>query len=146
MTPSWPRRAPATICRMPRPYQWIISLLLLWLTGCVHAGAVNSESIEPIVATQLTTKALMFSPVFEGRGDGVHTCPVSGEKVIVKTAFKADYFGRTVYFCCEGCLKKAQRCSPAQYIKPTLIEQAQAVKAYVARVPEAPSGDEYCNE
>jgi len=69
---------------------------------------------------------------------------VSGEKITNKN-LKGVYFGRTVYFCCEGCLRKAQR-EPERYIKPTTSEQQVAVKAYVAKVPQPPSGDEYCNE
>jgi YHS domain-containing protein len=90
-------------------------------------------------------KNLKFSPVFEGRGDGIHTCPVTGERVTGKTVFFAEYFGRTPYFCCAGCLKSAQR-YPDKYVKPTELEQVDAVKVYLARVPEAPSGEEYCNE
>jgi hypothetical protein len=29
-------------------------------------------------------QALLFSPTFEGRGDGVHICPVTGESVTEK--------------------------------------------------------------
>jgi hypothetical protein len=52
---------------------------------------------------------------------------------------------RTIYFCCEGCLQSARR-SPQRFIKPTLAEQEQAVKAYLAQSPEAPKGEEFCTE
>jgi YHS domain-containing protein len=97
-----------------------------------------------LVNTKPTNQALKYSPTSEGRGDGIDTCPVTGENVTTKS-FKAEYFGRTVYFCCEGCLKSAQH-EPGRYVKPTMAEQQQAVKAYIAKVPQAPSGEEYCNE
>ena len=108
------------------------------------AAVTASDPLQELVKAKPAVKALKFSPTFEGRGDGLVTCPVSGEKVTSKS-LKAEYFGRTVYFCCEGCLKSAAR-SPERYVKPTMAEQQQAVKAYIAKVPQAPSGEEYCNE
>ncbi|MEQ1559138.1 MAG: hypothetical protein ABL933_09420 [Methyloglobulus sp.] len=105
--------------------------------------AINKDPLQQLVKAKPAAKALQFSSTFEGRGDGVTTCPVTGEKIIKN--LKAEYFGRTVYFCCEGCLKSAQR-TPERFIKPTLAEQQQAVKAYIAKVPQAPSGEEFCNE
>ncbi|QQS47309.1 MAG: hypothetical protein IPM66_01150 [Acidobacteriota bacterium] len=63
---------------------------------------------------------------FKGKGDGVETCPVNGEKIIMKN-IKGEFFGRTVYFCCAGCLAEVQK-NPALYLKPTLEEQKAAVK------------------
>lgn len=119
--------------------------LLLCLIGSFPALAVTTlDPLQQLVNTQSTHQVLKYSPTFEGRGDGIVTCPVSGEKVTIKS-LKAELFGRTVYFCCEGCLKSAER-SPERYVKPTSAEQEQAVKAYIAKVPQAPSGEEYCNE
>lgn len=67
---------------------------------------------------------------FKGKGDGVETCPVTGEKIEVKN-MKAELFGRTVYFCCAGCLAEAQK-NPSLYVKPTLEEQRMAIKASAA--------------
>ena len=108
------------------------------------AALTTLDPLKELVNAKPAGKALKFSPTFEGRGDGLVTCPVTGEKVTKKSR-KAKYFGRTVYFCCEGCLKSAAR-SPERYVKPTMAEQQQAVKAYIAKVPQAPSGEEYCNE
>ena len=119
--------------------------LLLCLFGCLPALAVTTPNpLQQLVNTQSPPQVLKYSPTFEGRGDGIVTCPVSGEKVTTKS-LKAELFGRTVYFCCEGCLKSAER-SPDRYVKPTMVEQEQAVKAYIAKVPQAPSGEEFCNE
>ena len=38
---------------------------------------------------------------FKGLGDGVETCPVTGEKIINKDV-KDEFYGRTVNFCCAG--------------------------------------------
>ena len=119
--------------------------LLACLFCSFPAAAVTTpDPLKNLVKAKPAGKTLKFSPTFEGRGDGLVTCPVSGEKLTTKS-LKAEYFGRTVYFCCEGCLKSAER-SPGRYIKPTMAEQQQAVKAYIAKVPQAPSGEEYCNE
>jgi YHS domain-containing protein len=119
-------------------------LLLAFLLGSFHAVAANDDPLQQLVKTNPATKSLKFSATFQGRGDGVATCPVTGEKVTTKS-LKAEYFGRTVYFCCHGCLKAAQR-SPEKFIKPTLAEQQSAVRTYVAKVAQAPDGAEFCDE
>ncbi len=63
---------------------------------------------------------------FLGKGDGVETCPVTGEKIGNKDN-KATMSGRTVYFCCAGCLAEAQK-NPAAYVKPTHKAQLAALK------------------
>jgi YHS domain-containing protein len=63
---------------------------------------------------------------FLGKGDGVTTCPVTGEKFENKDN-KAVFFGRTVYFCCADCLATAKK-NPAAYIKRTQKEQLAAIK------------------
>lgn len=52
---------------------------------------------------------------FVGKGDGVETCPVTGEPV--NKNIKFGFFGRTVYFCCESCLEAAKK-NPEKFIKP----------------------------
>ena len=52
---------------------------------------------------------------FVGKGDGVETCPVTGEPV--NKEIKFGFFGRTVYFCCESCLEAAKK-NPEKFIKP----------------------------
>ncbi|MCU0218476.1 hypothetical protein, partial [Mycobacterium tuberculosis] len=58
--------------------------------------------------------------------DGVETCPVTGEAITSKDV-KAEFFGRTVYFCCESCIEDVRK-NPAAYLKPTLEEQRAAIK------------------
>lgn len=119
------------------------------LLGCLfisfQADAASKDSIrEQLVNAKPANESLKFSPIFEGRGDGVVTCPVTGEKITAKN-FKIEHSGRTVYFCCKGCYQRGKQL-PDKYIKPTMEEQQQAVKAYLAKVPEAPPGEEICNE
>ena len=71
---------------------------------------------------------------FKGKGDGIETCPVTGEKITSKDV-SGEFFGRTVYFCCGGCLDSAKK-SPALYVKKTEKEQLEAVKALAK-----PAGD-----
>jgi YHS domain-containing protein len=72
------------------------------------------------------TKTEKADQKFLGKGDGVETCPVTGE-VIVNKDVKGDFFGRTIYFCCPGCLVKVKQ-SPAAYLKKTHEEQVAAIK------------------
>jgi YHS domain-containing protein len=52
---------------------------------------------------------------FLGRGDGISTCPVTGETI--NKDFSAEINGRTVYFCCASCRDAAKK-SPELYLKP----------------------------
>jgi YHS domain-containing protein len=63
---------------------------------------------------------------FLGKGDGVKTCPVTGEEILNKDV-KGRFFNRTVYFCCAGCLDDAKK-NPAAYIKRTQAAQVAATK------------------
>jgi YHS domain-containing protein len=63
---------------------------------------------------------------FLGMGDGVKTCPVTGEEILNKDV-KGRFFNRTVYFCCPACLDEAKK-SPAAYVKRTLAQQVAATK------------------
>jgi YHS domain-containing protein len=122
------------------PAFWI--LFLCFFLSFQSLAANNP--FDKLVNAKPKAGTLAHSAIFEGRGDGVTICPVSGEKITHKN-LKAKFFGRTLYFCCEGCLMKAKR-EPDRYIKPTNLEQIQAVKAYLAKAPQAPSADEFCNE
>ncbi len=51
-----------------------------------------------------------------GKGDGVKTCPVSGEPV--DPALDTVINGRKVKFCCPDCVKAAKK-NPAKFITPT---------------------------
>lgn len=46
---------------------------------------------------------------FVGKGDGVTTCPVTGQPVNREIKFGFD--GRTVYFCCESCREAFKKSS-----------------------------------
>jgi len=63
---------------------------------------------------------------FLGKGDGLKTCPVTGEEIQNKDV-KGRFFGRMVYFCCPECLADAKK-NPSAYIKRTQAAQAAATK------------------
>lgn len=52
---------------------------------------------------------------FLGKGDGINTCPVSGQPV--DRAIKFGFDGRTVYFCSASC-REAFKKSPESYLRP----------------------------
>jgi len=64
---------------------------------------------------------------FKGKGDGIETCPVTGEKLTSKDV-SGEFFGRTVYFCCGDCLDSVKK-SPELYLKKTQQEQLDAIRA-----------------
>ncbi len=114
---------------------------------CVFSSAtyaISPDPVQQLVTPNPVISKLKSSPVFEGRGDGVTICPVTGEKITTK-AYTYKFNGRNVYFCCKGCLQSAKH-QPDRFIKPTLAEQQASVKAYVAKMPIAPSGEDFCNE
>jgi YHS domain-containing protein len=63
---------------------------------------------------------------FLGKGDGLKTCPVTGDEIQNKDV-KGQFFGRTVYFCCPDCLADAKK-NPSAYIKRTRAAQIAATK------------------
>jgi YHS domain-containing protein len=52
---------------------------------------------------------------FLGKGDGIETCPVTGEAISKDVS--VEVAGRTVYACCPGCLDKIKN-HPELYLKP----------------------------
>jgi YHS domain-containing protein len=121
--------------------------ILLSVILSINPGVAFSESNDPVdalVKTNVKTAVVKASPIFEGRGDGIKTCPVTGEP-IQDRHYQIEFGGRTVYFCCKGCLQRAKQV-PARYLKATQAEQEKSVKAYLAQVPVAPDGSEFCNE
>lgn len=61
------------------------------------------------------SKAAPSDSKFLGKGDGIDTCPVTGEAV--NKTLKAEVNGRTFYVCCEGCIDTVKK-SPDLYLKP----------------------------
>lgn len=120
------------------------SLLLALLCVSLTAYAKGGDPVQQLVKTKGTQKALQFSSLFQGRGDGLTTCPVTGEKIVNKK-FKAEMLGRTVFFCCHGCLKAAKQ-NPEKFVKATVAEQQSAVNSYLAKATQATNEAEICNE
>jgi P-type Cu+ transporter len=92
----------------------------------ISALALTAFAQNTKPAAKPAGKAAPKAVKFLAQGDGVTTCPVTGEELHNKD-IHADFHGRTVYFCCAGCLATAQK-SPAAYIKPTEAAQIAAVK------------------
>lgn len=108
-------------------------------------AAPNSKNfIKDIVKQSIDIKDLISSPIFEGRGDGETTCPVTGEKII-NAAYQFEYAGRKVLFCCKGCYQRAKH-NPSKYLKPTIEEQHVAVKAFIDKSSAVMDGSEVCDE
>ncbi|MFN0120449.1 MAG: hypothetical protein ACKV2V_08105 [Blastocatellia bacterium] len=61
---------------------------------------------------------------FLGKGDGITTCPVTGEPVNKDIRWGFD--GRTVYFCCENCRDTVKK-NPELYLKRTNTEATMNV-------------------
>ncbi|GAB4370640.1 MAG: hypothetical protein OHK0021_13420 [Bryobacter sp.] len=52
---------------------------------------------------------------FAGKGDGIKTCPVTGETVDKNVS--AELLGRKVFFCCASC-RDAAVANPKKFLKP----------------------------
>ncbi len=121
----------------------ITMTLVMLLLSHPSISVENKDPIANLVKTDAVHSELKSSALFEGRGDGITTCPVTGEKITSKK-LKAELYGRTVYFCCHGCLKAGLK-TPDRFVKPTQKEQQKAVTAFLAKAQEVHS-EEFCNE
>lgn len=84
-----------------------------------HAGGV-SEFVREGMPSMHKRHELPGAPAAEtagflGKGDGIATCPVTGEPV--NKQVKAELMGRTVYFCCESCRDTVVK-NPEKFLKP----------------------------
>lgn len=85
-----------------------------------HAQAVNGFVKDGMAGMHKSHPAppkgdVKPKPEFLGKGDGITTCPVTGEPVDKKVSVVIN--GRTVYFCCAGCIETVKK-APAKYLKP----------------------------
>lgn len=88
-------------------------VLIQWhaegVNGFVKEGMAGMHKEHPAPPKIGSTKS-----AFVGMGDGVTTCPVTGEPI--DKSVSAEIQGRTVYFCCAGCVEKVQK-EPKRYLK-----------------------------
>lgn len=105
-----------------------IKLSFVFALACTLASLSFAQATKPTAkpAGKAVGKPAPKAVKFMGKGDGITTCPVTGEEIANKD-IHADFHGRTVYFCCAGCLAQAQK-APAAYIKQTEAAQLAAVK------------------
>ena len=101
----------------------LISALVLTLALSLGVSALAHEKHQQKAAA----KPAKGKVEFLGKGDGVTTCPVTGEEIHNKDN-KATLMGREVFFCCAGCMADAKK-NPAAYLKPTHKAQLAALKA-----------------
>lgn len=80
----------------------------------IKEGMTGMAKAHPAPA-KVEATAKVVPAAFLGKGDGVTTCPVTGEPV--DRNIKAEINGRTVYFCCASCKGIVQN-KPTQYLKP----------------------------
>lgn len=101
---------------------------------------VSALSLAAFAQTKPAAKPAGKAPAqavkFLGKGDGIKTCPVTGEEIGNKDNHAA-FFGREVYFCCPDCLATAQK-NPEAYVKKTEAAQIAAVK----NLPKSKGHDE----
>ncbi len=84
--------------------------------------AVAAPFVKKITAMMAAEKAGAAEPtggtkavtVFLAKGDGITTCPVTGQPVNKNVS--AVIFGKTIYFCCGNCPAKVQ-VNPEAYVK-----------------------------
>jgi YHS domain-containing protein len=91
---------------------WVVKLIQS------HAEGVSEFVKEGMSSMHKSHELPGEKPVelkFLGKGDGVTTCPVTGEPV--NKGVKFGFYGRTVYFCCESC-RDAVKKNPELYLKP----------------------------
>jgi YHS domain-containing protein len=62
---------------------------------------------------------------FLGKGDGLETCPVTGEAVNKNLKYEVN--GRVFYVCCEGCADMVKK-NPDLYLKPVEAEKKTGAK------------------
>jgi YHS domain-containing protein len=56
------------------------------------------------------------------------TCPVMGGEVAKDTPYKSEYKGKTIGFCCEGCVK-AFEANPEKYTAKLGLENCDIEKS-----------------
>lgn len=83
------------------------------VTGFIKEGAAGMASRhESPLAKPAKTAA---KAAFLGKGDGVKSCPVTGESLAPDV--KATIGGRVVLFCCESCVDVVKK-NPTRYLRP----------------------------
>lgn len=80
------------------------------VTGFVKEGMAGMHKEHPAPPKPKAVPRAAFL----GMGDGITTCPVTGEPIVKSVS--AEIQGKTVYFCCAGCIETVQK-DPSRYLK-----------------------------
>ncbi|MFN7930600.1 MAG: hypothetical protein U0Y68_22295 [Blastocatellia bacterium] len=90
---------------------WVVQLIQSHAEGVsefVKEGMPSMHKEHPLPGAKPEAKA------FLGKGDGVTTCPVTGEAIDKNVS--AEINGKTVYFCCASCRDTVKK-NPELYLK-----------------------------
>lgn len=110
---------------------FVLTLTLVFVSGLATAALAHKGHKAPQKTAKATKKSAKGAVKFLAQGDGIDTCLVSGEKLESKT-ISAEFYGRTVYFCCNDCKETALK-NPAAYVKKTEAEQLAAAKSVAGK-------------
>lgn len=91
---------------------WVVKLIQSHAEGVsefVKEGMPSMHKEHPLPGTKPEAKA------FLGKGDGVTTCPVTGEPIDKNVS--AEINGKTICFCCASCRDTVKK-NPELYLKP----------------------------
>jgi YHS domain-containing protein len=90
----------------------------------VHHEHQHSHGTK-VVKEEKTQEPQKGEKKFLGKGDGIETCPVTGEPV--SKEIKAEINGRTIYACCPDCLDTVKK-DPDLYLKKESGEKQEEKK------------------
>jgi YHS domain-containing protein len=79
-----------------------------------QAAAAPAAAHEHHAVAAPATAAPSGAAAFRGKGDGITTCPASGDPVDPKLFELIN--GRKIYFCCEECIAAVKK-NPELYLK-----------------------------
>jgi YHS domain-containing protein len=98
--------------------RWVLVLAVL-------GGLSTACAASPLRAPEGRAEAAVRPPGEARIGDRT-TCPVSGEQFLVSaTSAKAEYRGRTYYFCCADCAKRFEA-DPAKFLRTSVEPAAES--------------------
>jgi len=100
----------------------MVSLIWIRKEGCIMRKIVVMLIITVLFGAFATISAFSSQCSLGGRagtaeGEIINTtCPIMGDKVDNSTPHKAVYKGKTIGFCCGGCVSMFNK-EPERYIK-----------------------------
>lgn len=95
----------------------VLAIPASFALGCGGAAVPAAAPAAPAASAAVpAAPAALKAPGDAKVGDRT-TCPISGDEFVVAAdSPKAEFEGKTYYFCCPGCVKKFSA-DPAKYAK-----------------------------